>query len=56
MGNKTNKFIHKFCFINNIASYVFLPPILAIFKEVFFEVYITHNVKTIYEYKMLSLK
>jgi len=41
MGNKTNKFIHKFCFINNIASYMFRPPILAIF-----EVYITHNVKT----------
>jgi len=55
MRNKTNKSIHKFCFINSVASYMFWPHIVAIFREVFFEGYITYNVKTIYKYKMLSL-
>jgi hypothetical protein len=56
MRNKTNKFIHKFYFINSVAAYNFRPPIVAIFREVFFEGYITYNVKTIYKCKMLSLK
>jgi hypothetical protein len=29
---------------NSIASYMFWPPIVAIFREVFFEGYITKNV------------
>jgi len=35
---------------------MFQPPIVAIFRDVFFEGCITQNVKTIYRYKMLSLK
>ena len=31
---------------------MFRPPIVAIFREVFFEGYITSNVTTVYKYKM----
>jgi len=35
---------------------MFQPPIVAIFREEFFEGYTTQNVKKIYKYKMLSFK
>jgi len=44
MRNKTNKCILKYVnygIINSTASYMFQPPIVAIFREVFFEGYIT---------------
>jgi hypothetical protein len=39
-----------------MASYMFWPLIVAVFWEVFVEVYITQIVQTIYKYKMLSCK
>jgi hypothetical protein len=42
------------CIINKVASYVFRPPIVAIFREMVCEGYITKNVKTIYTFEMLS--
>ena len=35
---------------------MFRPPNMTIFKEVFFEGYITYNVQTVYTYKVLSFK
>jgi len=34
---------------------MFQPPIMVIFREVFFEGYITYNIKTIYKYKILRV-
>ena len=36
-----------YCIMNSLASYMLRPPILSIFREVFFEGYITHNIKII---------
>jgi hypothetical protein len=41
-----------YCGTNSLACYMFQPPIVAIFRKVFFEEYITQNVKTIYKYKI----
>jgi hypothetical protein len=38
----------------NAASNMFRRRIVAIFKKVFFEGYVTYNAKTVYKYKMLS--
>jgi hypothetical protein len=40
--------MYIYCSISSVASYMFRPPIVAIFREVFFEGYITWNVKIIY--------
>jgi hypothetical protein len=42
--------------IHCVASYVFWSPIVAIFRDVFFEGCIAQNVKVVYKYKMLSFK
>jgi len=34
---------------------MFQPPIIAIFREAFFEGYITYNIITIYKYKILHV-
>jgi len=35
---------------------MFRPPIVAIFREMFFQEYITKNIETVYKHKMLSFK
>jgi len=42
--------------IHCVASYVFWSPIVTIFRDVFFEGYIAHDVKAVYKYKILSFK
>jgi hypothetical protein len=32
-----------YCCMNSMESYMFLPPIVTIFRKVFFEVYVTYN-------------
>jgi len=39
--------MYIYCIIYSLTSYMFWSPIVAIFREVFFEVYITQNVKII---------
>jgi len=50
MRNMTNKcIIYRYVHllhINRAAPYVLKPPIVAIYREVFFEGYITQNSKT----------
>ena len=36
-----------YCIINSVSAYIFRPPMVAIFKEGFFEGRITWNVKRI---------
>ena len=45
-----------YCIINSVAFYMFRPPIVTFFREVFFEGCITQNIKTICKYKMLNFK
>ena len=40
--------------INSVACYMFRSPLMVIVREVYFEGYITRNVKIIYTYKRLS--
>jgi len=50
MGNMTSRWIYRYvnyCIINSVACYMFRPSIVAIFREVFFERYITYNVNII---------
>jgi F0F1-type ATP synthase membrane subunit b/b' len=37
----------NFCIISSVASYIFWPPIVAIFRDVLFERYIKQNIKTL---------
>jgi hypothetical protein len=39
--------MQSYCIINSVAYYMFRPPIVAIFREVFFEGYIKQNAKII---------
>ena len=48
--------IYIYFIINSISCYMFRPPVMAIVREVFFEEYITQDVKTICRYEMLSYK
>ena len=41
-----------YCIMNSVACYMFRPPIVPTFREVFFEGWITSNVTTVYRYKM----
>ena len=36
--------MYIYCIINSIASYMFWPPIMAVYREVLFEGYITQNI------------
>jgi len=46
--------MYIYCIINSLASYMFRSPVVAIFREVFFEGYITleRQNNLIYKYKM----
>jgi len=39
--------MYIYCVINSVARYMFRPPIVGIYKEVFFVGYITYKVKII---------
>jgi hypothetical protein len=41
-----------YCIIYSVACYMFRPPIVPIFREVFFEGIITSNVTKVCRYKM----
>ena len=51
--NEKKNQVQIYCIINCVACYMFRPPIVAIFREVFLEGCITQNVKWTYKYKML---
>jgi len=39
--------MYIFCIINSVACYMFRPSIVTIVREVFFEGYVTQNIKII---------
>ena len=47
-----------YCITNSLAPYMFRPPVVAIFRELFFEGYITleRQNNLIYKYKMWNFK
>jgi hypothetical protein len=55
-ATNTYTYTEIYCSKNSVAFYIFRPPIVATFKGVFFEGHIKLNVKTIYNYNLLSYK
>jgi len=43
-------------YLKSVACYMFRPPIVAIFRELFLEGCVVQNVKTVYKNKILIIK